>query len=190
MGGMTHLRIVTSGGVGSGLRTNSARMEIANIHRMTSATLRSAWKTVPTTFSLFLGGGIVGAELAHRLAPGSMFASFLSLMTLPLAFAAGMYKWLGFAVVSAVLEWFDRLARAAFFTNAPRQTGSEAVPPGTIAFIPAALAATGGCGVIVGMVGSTSFFDAIGIYLVVGLIYGVLCWSLARKGFIPFPEPE
>jgi hypothetical protein len=157
---------------------------------MTSSTLRSAWKTVPTTFALFLGGGIVGAEMAHRLAPGSMFASFLSLMTLPLAFAAGMYKWLGFSVVAAVLEWFDRLAHVAFFRNAPRPAGNEAVPPGTIAFIPAALAATGGCGVIVGMVSSSSFISTIGIYLVIGLIYGVLCWSLARKGFIPFPEPE
>lgn len=133
------------------------------------------------TLGLFFGGGGVGVLMADWLAPGSGVAGLFSFLAWPAAFLLGFYAWAGLAVFA--LLW--RLIRGR-----GRPHPSEAViPPGTNGFIWSSLITCGMAGVIAGALSARyGLFMVTGIYLLVGLLYGALCWQLARTGWLPFPK--
>lgn len=151
---------------------------------------RSAWITVPLIMLLFLGGGMLGLRLAEQVAPESGIAAFAGLFMLPMAFAAGLQLWLGFALVAAIGYLMRHLLRLARRAPASAERIVPAmIPPGSFAFLPCGLVCGGAAGLVTGFVASEAgFLMVLFAYLGVGCAYGLLCWQLARNGWLPFPE--
>jgi hypothetical protein len=140
---------------------------------------RSPWLQAAAIAGAFLGGGAFGTWLPAVLAPESWVATFAGMFAFPLAFIAGMQFWLGLALVLAV---WRRLR------HGPRQPGPHEVPSGSIAFVPTSAALLTAAGIVVALCGSRiGALATVGLYAVLGLAYGTLCWQLARLGYLPFP---
>lgn len=151
---------------------------------------RSAWITIPLVMLLFLGGAVAGMGLAERYAPDSFVAAFVGLFMLPLAFLLGMQLWLGLALISAIGYWLRHLFRRARGSNTPlRDAVPNTIPPGSVVFFPLASISGALGGLLTGLLsGQSGFFAVVSTYSAVGIGYGLLCWQLARNGWLPFPE--
>jgi hypothetical protein len=140
------------------------------------------WTQVTVLAVLFLGGGVAGAQLATRLAPDSLLAPFVGLFSLSFPFVVGMHLWLGLAILGALWRLVTRRRLRGNF--APGE-----VPPGSFAFVPTCVVLSGGAGFLMALFGtSLGFVRTIGLYLLIGLTYGMACWLMARSGYLPFPE--
>lgn len=151
-------------------------------------TQRPAMVTIPITFGLFFGGGIGGVGLATWLAPDSILAHFVGLLALPIAFITGMQLWLGFALISALAYGVRRLLGRV--DKAPSSmAGDRGVPPGSYSFLLTSVAVSVAAGVVMAIVATRiGFFATLLTYVLLGLVYGLTCWLLARAGFLPFAE--
>jgi hypothetical protein len=144
----------------------------------------SPWLAVPIVFGLFFGGGYLGEQVSRVVAPGSGLAEFVSFLAFPMAFVLGFVAWAGASIPGAV-------RRLVSGSAAPdKKTGANAViPPGSWAFIPAALVIALVAGAVVGTRSpSPGFGWVLCLYGALGLSYGVACWLLARTGCLPFPR--
>jgi hypothetical protein len=132
---------------------------------------------------LFLGGGAAGVGLARSLAPESWAAQFVGLFSLSLPFAVGMQAWLGLALAT-------ELWRAAKRGGRPRNAAAGAdIPGGSFAFVPTCVLLVGAAGMLIGIFGSSlGLLATTGLYLALGLSYGVACWLYAKNGYLPFPH--
>ena len=131
---------------------------------------------------LFLGGGAAGLGIAQSLAPDSWAAQFVGLFSLSLPFAIGMNLWLGFAITTELWRAVRRRGR-------PAPGAASPIPPGSIAFVPTCLVMVGCSGIVIAMLGSRlGALPTVGLYLILGLFYGVACWLYARNGYLPFPQ--
>ena len=151
--------------------------------------LPSPWLTVAIFFGLFFGGGYLGIQVSRLLAPGSGLAEFVSFLTLPAAFVLGIVAWAGAAIPGA-LRRFVLLVLKGVRSPAAKENGSKAtIPPGSFAFVPAALVPCLVAGTVVGALSSRLGFGwVLCLYAGLGLGYGVACWLLARTGYLPFPR--
>jgi hypothetical protein len=132
---------------------------------------------------LFLGGGSFGVWLASRLAPESILAQFVGLFSFSLPFAIGLQSWLGAAIVVEVIRLIARRGR-----RLPPQQRS-ATPPGSFVFVPTCAGLITCAGLLIGVFGSSlGVIATTGLYLVLGLGYGVACWLFARAGYVPIPQ--
>ena len=143
-----------------------------------------------SVFASFAGGPVLGSFVAHMAAPGSELAQIVSPLAFALAFVGGLMLWFGIGFLSVVGNALDRLLRGRWRSRTPSPTGTEFVPPGYGAFLPLAL----GSGLLAGMVAglvpeSRSFWLSCAAHLTVGAAYGGALRSLARHGYLPFPEP-
>lgn len=156
---------------------------------MSNVTSRSPWLTIPIFLGLFFGGGFGGIHLARALAPGSGLAEFVSFVALPLAFMIGMLGWAGAAIPEAIRR-LTRLIREKENPPPVEVTRPEpTIPPGSFAFVPAALIVSVPSGFVVASVSTDwGFASALCLYSALGLGYGVLCWKLAQTGYLPFPR--
>jgi len=156
---------------------------------MSSAASRSPLFTVAIYFGLFFGGGFVGVQASHVLAPESGLAEFASFLALPAAFVIGFVFWAGASIPAAVRR-FIRLVHEGGRVSSAKDRESEAIiPPGSFAFVPAALLTSTLAGGIVGMISRPfGFFLVLFLYTALGIAYGVTCWRLARAGYLPFPR--
>ena len=133
--------------------------------------------------ALFLGGAVVGLELANALAPGSWTANAVSFFALPLAFATSLQAWYGFAVLGII----SRLLRGRL-RPAGRPSASASLA-GSWVFLPISVVWSAGAGLIAGLVSPTQpLWLVTPIYGLVGTMYGLLAWRLARAGFLLPPE--
>jgi hypothetical protein len=141
--------------------------------------------TFPILAVLFLGGGIAGLVYAQRIAPDSGLAVFAGVLALPAAFVAGMQLWLGLALFAV----FAGSARRLLGGRPQARPPVNVVPPGAIAFVFTSLATCLLAGLVLGAVATSGgFLSTFATVFSVGVVYGVLCWLLARNGFLPFPE--
>jgi hypothetical protein len=132
---------------------------------------------------LFLGGGSFGVWLAARLAPESILAQFVGLFSFSLSFAVGLQNWLGAAIVVEVIRLIQRRGR-----RLPPEERS-ATPPGSFVFVPTCAGMITGAGLLIGVFGSSlGVIGTTGLYLLLGLGYGVACWLFARAGYLPIPQ--
>jgi hypothetical protein len=132
---------------------------------------------------LFLGGGAAGVGLSRSLAPESWAAQFVGLFSLSLPFAIGMQAWLGLALTTEMWRAVTRGGRHA--SDAARTE----VPAGSFAFVPACVLLVGAAGLLIGTFGSSlGVLLTTGLYLALGLSYGVACWLYAKNGYLPFPH--
>lgn len=132
--------------------------------------------------TLFLGGGAAGVGLSRYLVPGSFVAQFVGLFTFPVPFVIGLQSWLGLAL--GVAMW-----RTA--VHGPAKPGEKLteIPAGSIAFVPVSVAFVGGAGLLIGLLGSSlGILATLGLYVLLGLGYGTVCWLCARYGYLPFPQ--
>lgn len=156
---------------------------------MGAATSRSPWLTIPIFLGLFFGGGFGGIQVSRALAPDSGLAEFVSFLAFPSAFVIGIVGWAGAAIPGAL----RRLLRLIRERNGSA-TGNETrpppeIPPGSFAFVPAALFAGALSGLVVASVSTILGFGwVLGLYTALGLAYGVLCWKLAQTGYLSFPR--
>jgi hypothetical protein len=144
----------------------------------------SPWLTMPIFLGLFFGGGYLGIQVSHVLAPDSGLAELVSFLTLPAAFVIGIVAWAGAAVPGAIRRLVLRSDPSA------KETGSKAaIPPGSFAFVPAALMTSLAAGAVVGALSPRVGFGwVLCLYVGLGLGYGVGCWMLARTGYLQFPR--
>jgi hypothetical protein len=156
---------------------------------MHSGTPRSPLFTAAIFFGLFFGGGFVGVQVSRALAPESGLAEFVSFLALPAAFVIGIAVWAGAAIPAAVRR-FNRLIREGGRVSSVKDRATEAmIPPGSFAFVPSALLASTLAGGIVAMISRPfGFFWVLFLYSALGFVYGVICWRLARAGYLPFPR--
>lgn len=156
---------------------------------MSPGKLPSPWLTVPIFFGLFFGGGYLGIQVSRALAPGSGLAEFVSFLTLPAAFVMGIVAWAGAAIPGAVRRFVLLVLKRDRSPSAKEKGSKATIPPGSFAFVPAALATCLVAGMVVGALSLRLGFGwVLCLYAGLGLGYGVACWMLARAGYLPFPR--
>ena len=132
---------------------------------------------------LFLGGGSFGVWLSGRLAPESILAQFVGLFSFSLPFAIGLQSWMGTAIAVEVFRLIARRGRRL----PPEQR--SATPPGSFVFVPTCVGLITCAGLLIGVFGSSlGVIATTGLYLALGLGYGVACWLFARAGYLPIPQ--
>ena len=132
---------------------------------------------------LFLGGGSFGVWLSGYLAPESILAQFVGLFSFSLPFAIGLQSWLGAAIVVEVIRLIRRRGRRL----PPEQR--SATPPGSFVFVPTCAGLITCAGLLIGVFGSSlGVIATTGLYLMLGLGYGVVCWLFASAGYLPIPQ--
>jgi hypothetical protein len=149
---------------------------------------KSGWITFPMTILLFFGGGWAGAMITDSVAPDGVISALIGFMMLPLAFITGYYFWIGLAFLSLLIYWIRRLFGSKKHDDAMLQRLSE-IPPGSYVFLINSVIISGICGTIIALASSDEpFLYTTGLYLATGTLYGLLCWTFARTGLLPFPE--
>lgn len=136
-----------------------------------------------------LGGPLLGIALVRCLAPGSHAAEVASFLAFPAALALGLASWLGLGVAAVVLAALRELARGRL-PRAPADAADRlAVPPGHAAFVVWSVTLALAAGVVAGFSARTPFVATVALYAAAGLAYGLALRALARRGYLPFPEP-
>jgi hypothetical protein len=140
------------------------------------------WHQVATLVLLFLGGGAAGVGLSRYLTASSIVAQFVGLFAFPMAFVIGLQAWLGLAIGHAL--W-----RTAVHGPARPGEARTEIPGGSIVFVPVSVAIVGFAGLVIGLVGSSlGILATLGLYVLLGFGYGLVCWLAARAGYLPFPS--
>ena len=144
----------------------------------------SVWVQVFVLALLFLGGGAAGVGLSRSLAPESWAAQFVGLFSLSLPFAIGMQAWLGLALTTEIWRAVKPGGRPADDVAC-----ADSIPGGSFAFVPTSVLLAGVAGLLIGIFGSSlGVLVTTGLYLALGLSYGVACWLYAKNGYLPFPH--
>lgn len=130
---------------------------------------------------LFFGGGFIGEQLALALAPGSGLSRLLGFLALPTSFIIGFFFWAGVATFVLV----KRLVKRGSLVD----EGSGEIPPGAKGFLWSSVLSCLIVGAFTGFLSEEhSVLQVSGTYVVTGLVYGALCWRLAKSGWLPFPR--
>ena len=135
---------------------------------------------------VFFSGAILGLFLAITAAPGSGIAYFIGFSMLPLAFLFGRGLWESLAELSAIYHWIFRLFKHRQTTaSQPNQRPPGSVLPGSFVLVLSCTGSTILAGLVTAMfLTETPFGIVMFRYTLLGLIYGGLCWALARQGFL------
>jgi hypothetical protein len=130
---------------------------------------------------LFFGGGFVGEQLALALAPRSGVSRLIGFLALPASFIVGFVFWAGAATVVLIKRLTRRESR-------PSQRAGE-IPPGSSGFLWSSVLACLFAGAFTGLLSKEHGFLLVsGAYVATGVVYGALCWRLAKSGWLPFPR--
>jgi len=132
-------------------------------------------------FTLLIGGGLVGEELALALAPGSGVSRLLGFLALPASCLLGFVVWAGNAAFAAIWQLATGGAHPG---RKPRE-----IPPGANGFLWSSVLTCLFVGVLTGILSKEHGVVFVsGVYVATGLVYGVLCWQLAKSGWLQFPR--
>lgn len=130
---------------------------------------------------LFFGGGFVGEQLALALAPSSGVSRLLGFLALPASFILGFVVWAG----AAVLTLIGQLAKGG---PHPGQKPRN-IPPGAVGFLWSSVLTCLFVGLITGFLSKEHGVVFVsGVYVATGLVFGGVCWRLAKSGWLPFPR--
>lgn len=156
----------------------------------TGAEIRRFLAQIVTTAVVFFGGAGAGMALARVIAPGSQVAEMVAFFALPLALVTGFQLWLGAAIVLLLPRFVRAIRRREWRADVP--TPAEElleVPPGHAVFVVTGTGWGTAAGLLVGLVPSaSSFAGAAGAFAMLGVGYGLLARTLARRGLLPFPD--
>lgn len=155
---------------------------------MTHVSSPNPWLVVLCVFGSFAAGPLIGIFISHGVAPGSEIASLVSPLAFVAVFAGGMALWFGIGAAGMVGGAALRIVRPG---GRGRAKAPSALPTGSGAFVPLGVGLGLIAGVIVGWVPqSTSFLGSFASHIAAGVAYGGGLRALARRGYLPFPEPE
>ncbi len=148
---------------------------------------RSGLAQLAAVVGILVGGGAGGALLGRAIAPDSGASVFISGAMLPVAVFLGVTLWLGSAVLFVAWQVARRLLGRREESAAIR--ARLTVPPGSAAFVPSAVATSLAAACVVGVLSrEAGLLEAIVLYGVVGLAYGLGAWWMARAGYFPAPD--
>jgi hypothetical protein len=158
---------------------------------MEAVPARSPALVMATVFGGFVAGPLLGFGLSHGLAPGSELAAVASPLALVLTFAGGMLLWFGLGVVTVIGGGLLRMLRGRAPWKRAVRPDEEAVPSGHGAFLFLGVGLGLAAGVVVGSASpaNASFAFVCIAHTAVGAAYGGALRELARRGYLPFPEP-
>ena len=152
--------------------------------------VRSPLLQLGTWFGGLLLGPWVALRLAVALAPEADLVQIASVMGFAGIFVGGLLIWMGIGVVTVVAAGIGRLMRG----RRPGVDGlrdSEAVVPRGYRAFPLLGAVLGaGTGFLAGLLSPVTVIGGILMWGGTGLLYGLLLWTAAHHGYLPFPEPE
>ena len=136
---------------------------------------------------VFLGGAILGLCLAIVTVPGSGIAYFLGFSMLPLGYLSGHGMWNTLDDFNSICRWVARF----FNTRAQQKTRSrprptDFVPPGSFSLVVTCVGTSALAGILTAIFlpVEPAFGTVVTTYVGLGLIYGGLCWRLARSGYL------
>lgn len=133
--------------------------------------------------AVFFGSAVGGFLLANALAPQFPLSAWLGLCSLPLAFILGAHLWLGLALLKLIARFLRNPAQGR------KNFQSNDAPPGSIAFVFAALSVSTLTGFLLALAPNRmGFLPTLFSFIVVGALYGILCHLLARRGYLPVYE--
>jgi hypothetical protein len=145
---------------------------------------RSVASRLAALFLTPVGGGVLGAEIGHAVAPDSVPAMALTTVMLPLALFTGLALWLGSALFLSVLRLLGGLVGVSA-KGRPTQANAPFAPPGAIVLVLTAVASSSAAACAVSLLSSrATLLRTLVLYVAVGLAYGVVAWRLARMGFL------
>ncbi|MCB1043876.1 MAG: hypothetical protein KDC35_13115 [Acidobacteria bacterium] len=133
-----------------------------------------------TTVTLFLGGPFLGFGMSPLIGLDADLPQFLFVLVFPAILIAGMFAWLGLAILALPFTWWRK---------SKGETGPFTPPTGSFGFVIVAIV----LGVLVSSIAATwpgphSFMTTLLVGTTICCAYGVLCWQLAKRGYLPFPE--
>lgn len=151
---------------------------------------RAPWLQIATVFGGLLIGPYAGFRVSRFLAPDSGLVETASILGLAFVFVAGMVLWMGLGVATVLVGFVWRIARRRRPGPGFLGRGDRLVPPGYRAFVVLGVISGILVGLIAGLVTELRVPAALGAWTVLGLGYGLLLWTAAHHGYLPFPEPE
>ena len=132
---------------------------------------------------LALGGGVLGAVLGNSMAPDSEVAMAISCAMLPLALLSGLGLWLTAALWLGILRLLGSVFVARW--REPWEKDKRFVPPGSVLVLATSTAYSIGAAIVVSAVSvKATLVSTLALFMVVGVLYGVVGWRLARSGFL------
>jgi hypothetical protein len=145
--------------------------------------------TAPILLVLFFGGGFAGEQLAGVLASDSVLAKFIGFFALPTSMVLGFISWLGTASLIALKRRMKRNDKQHEVQREEYSWGQTTIPPGSGAFLIAAIIPCVIVGALVGLLSTEyGFVQSFISYTGMGFVYGFLCWKAAENGYLPFPK--
>lgn len=151
---------------------------------------RSPWLQIVTTFGGFLLGPYTGLRLGTALAPGSDFVQTASTFGMALVFVGGLLLWAGLGIVTVVVAFLWRVLRGRKPGPGKLEATDRLVPPGHRSFVVMGVVMGALVGLLAAVATDLTLTRALVVWTLSGTLYGLLLWSAAHHGYLPFPEPE
>lgn len=150
---------------------------------------RAPWRQIVTVFGCFLVGPWAGLETALRLAPDSDLLQTVTVVSLMAVFVGGAVIWCGLGIAVVVVTGVWRLVRGRGLGPEELRPSDTVVPPGYRVFPLLGCLAGVTVGLLAGALTDLSLVQGVSAWTL-GFLYGLLLWTAAHHGYLPFPEPE
>lgn len=151
------------------------------------------WLVMAAVFGLFIGGGLAGIAIGNIVVADSETAIGLSGIMLPLGLILGLSAWVGVAILSIPIILARRLLALRQSTVQETKKPADSPDPigkGSFVFVVVSTAICALIGVVCALLSGSGypFVAIVPLYTGIGLLYGLLCWRLAWRGYLPFPD--
>ena len=136
--------------------------------------------------AVLFSSAFLGSALAERMAPDSSIAAILGFVMLPAAFLVGLQIWIGAAIIAFVFGRLSNNARCKRDRQPiKKREGCRETRAGAFVFAIICPLATAIAGFLTALLSNShGFFTILGTYILVGGIFGVAVWILAKYGYI------
>lgn len=151
---------------------------------------RSPWLQIVTVFGGFLLGPYTGLRIGLALTPESDLVQTMSVFGMALIFVGGLLLWMGLGIVTVVVSFLWRVVRGRRPGPAKLDAADRLVPPGYRAFVIVGVVMGALVGLLAAVATDLTLAPALSVWTLAGLAYGLVLWTAAHHGYLPFPEPE
>ena len=140
--------------------------------------------------AILFSSTFLGSALAEQMAPDSRIAAILGFVMLPAAFLVGLQIWMGAAIIAFVFGRLSNSDRNRRDRRPPEHSeGRRETRAGAYVFAIICPMATTVAGFLTALLSdSHGFFTIIATYTLVGTIFGIAVWILAKYGYIELLE--